>query len=68
MFAVLSINVMLFEVTLDVVTSKNLLESFLKDFLDLPEDYYEIGAYVEYQDFVKRCLREREEKERGRAQ
>ena len=39
---------------MDVVSPSDLTQEFLRDYLDLPDNYFVIGAYVHSQDFLLR--------------
>ena len=54
MYAMMFINIVYYEAALDVVTPEMLTEGFIKDYINLPDNYNDIGAYIQFQRFLIR--------------
>uniref|UniRef100_A0A1I8J970 MACPF domain-containing protein n=1 Tax=Macrostomum lignano TaxID=282301 RepID=A0A1I8J970_9PLAT len=53
-FAIMYVNVILYEISLDEVKPTDLSLALLKDYMSLPVSYFSIGADVKYQNFLLR--------------
>ncbi|PAA55510.1 hypothetical protein BOX15_Mlig022132g2 [Macrostomum lignano] len=53
-FAIMYVNVILYDISLDEIKPNDVSLNVLKDYMNLPASYYSIGADVKYQNFLLR--------------